>query len=108
MRTAILGCGAMGTILGAYLARAGCPVDLIDSYQEHVDALNQHGAHIIGTQEFTVPVRAITPEQMMGQYDLVFLFTKQTANHTVLPRLNRTCGRTAPSALCKMAYRSPM
>ncbi len=89
MRTAILGCGAMGTILGAYLARAGCPVDLIDSYQEHVDALNQHGAHIIGTQEFTVPVRAITPEQMEGQYDLVFLFTKQTANHTVLPRLNR-------------------
>ena len=30
MRTAMLGCGAMGTILGAYLARAGCPVDLID------------------------------------------------------------------------------
>lgn len=87
MRVAILGCGAMGTVLGAFLARNGCSADLIDSYQEHVDALYRSGAHIIGTQEFTVPVNAITPDQMEGRYDLVFLFTKQTANDTVLPAL---------------------
>ncbi len=87
MRTAILGCGAMGTVLGAFLARNGCPVDMIDSYQEHVDALNRQGAHVTGTEEFTVPVRAAVPEEMEGVYDLVFLFTKQIANSVVLPAL---------------------
>ena len=87
LRTAILGCGAMGTVLGAFLARNGCPVDMIDSYREHVDALNREGAHIVGTVDFTVPVNAVTPEEMEGIYDVVFLFTKQTANDVVLSNL---------------------
>lgn len=87
MRTAILGCGAMGTILGAYLNKNGCPVDMVDSYEAHVQALNDHGAHIVNHVDFTVPVNALLPEQMEGIYDLVFLFTKQTANKIVLPNL---------------------
>lgn len=87
MRVAILGCGAMGTVLGAYMTKNGCNVELIDSYEAHVQALNEQGAHIVGTVDFTVPVKAITPEQMEGIYDVVFLFTKQTANDVVLPGL---------------------
>ena len=52
-----------------------------------MDALNEKGAHIVGTVDFTVPVKAVTPEQMEGIYDIVFLFTKQTANDVVLPNL---------------------
>ncbi len=87
MRIAILGCGAMGTVLGAFLNKNGCPVELVDSYQEHVDALNENGAHVMGHADFTVPVKAITPDEMKGIYDVVFLFTKQTANEAVLPQL---------------------
>lgn len=87
MRIAILGCGAMGTVMGAFLTHNGCPVDMVDNYQAHVDALNEKGAHIVGMVDMTVPVRAMTPEQMEGIYDLVFLFTKQTANDQVLPAL---------------------
>lgn len=87
MRIAILGCGAMGTVMGAFLTRNGCPVDMVDNYQAHVDALNEKGAHIVGMVDMTVPVKAMTPEQMEGIYDLVFLFTKQTANDQVLPAL---------------------
>ena len=87
MKVAILGCGAMGTVLGAYMTKNGCDVEMIDSYQAHVDALNEKGAHIVGTVDFTVPVKAVTPEQMEGIYDIVFLFTKQTANDVVLPNL---------------------
>lgn len=61
MRVAILGCGAMGTVLGAYMTKNGCNVELIDSYEAHVQALNEKGAHIVGTVDFTVPVKAITP-----------------------------------------------
>lgn len=87
MRVAVLGCGAMGTILGAFLAKNGCNVEMIDSYEAHVKAMNESGIHVIGTQEFTVPVKAVTPEQMQGIYDIVFLLTKQTANGVVLPNL---------------------
>jgi len=77
----------MGTVLGAYLTANGCPVDMVDNYQAHVDALNEKGAHIVGMVDKTIPVRSMTPEQMEGIYDLVFLFTKQTANDQVLPAL---------------------
>jgi 2-dehydropantoate 2-reductase len=77
----------MGTVLGAYLSKSSYAVDLIDSYEAHVDALNEKGAQITGTVQMTTPVRAITPERMEGMYDLVFLLTKSTVNGEVLPKL---------------------
>ncbi|WP_312433344.1 ketopantoate reductase family protein [Lacrimispora sp.] len=87
MRIAIVGCGAMGTVLGAYLSKNGQTVEMVDNYQAHVDAMNQRGAHIVGTVDMTVPVRAVTTSQMQGIYDVIFLLTKQTANQEVLPVL---------------------
>lgn len=87
MKIAILGCGAMGTVVGAYLTKNGCTVDLIDSYAGHIQAMNKYGARVIGTVNMTVPVKAITPDQMSGIYDIVFLLTKQTVNNIVLPNL---------------------
>jgi 2-dehydropantoate 2-reductase len=87
MKVAILGCGAMGTVMGAYMTKNGFEVEMIDSYAGHVKAMNEKGAHIVGTVDFTAPVKAIAPEQMAGVYDVVFLFTKQTVNHVVLPNL---------------------
>ena len=77
----------MGTAMGAHLAKNGLLVDMVDAYEAHVRALNETGAHVLGREEFTVPVRAILPEQMEGVYDLVFLMTKQTVNKEVLGRL---------------------
>jgi 2-dehydropantoate 2-reductase len=90
----------MGTVLGAFLSRKGVDVDLIDSYAEHVDALHARGARIIGTVDMTVPVRALLPDDMRGNYDLVFLLTKQTANATALPHLDRFL--TARSTVCTL------
>ena len=87
MRAAIIGAGSLGTVIGALMNRAGKPVELIDVNREHVDALNSHGATVTGSMEFNVPVKAATPEQMSGQYDLVFLLNKQTTNPQVLEHL---------------------
>ena len=87
MKIGILGCGAMGTVMGAYMTKNGLDVELIDSYKEHVDVLNKNGAHINGSVDMIVPVKAVTPEEMKGIYDLIFLFTKQTVNDTVLKNL---------------------
>lgn len=89
MKIAIYGCGSMGTVLGAFLNKNGLEVTLIDSYEEHVKALNEKGARIVGWADLTVPVKAITPEQMEGKYDIVFILTKQTANSVALPHLKQ-------------------
>ncbi|MCL1996439.1 MAG: ketopantoate reductase family protein [Defluviitaleaceae bacterium] len=87
MRIAIIGCGAMGTILGAYLAKNGKTVEMIDNNAYHVNKMREDGAKVIGYDNFQVPVNAILPSEMRGIYDIVFLFTKQTSNHIVLPHL---------------------
>lgn len=87
MRTAILGAGALGIIIGARMTANGQQVDLIDAYKENVDALNTDGATATGYISMHQKVTALTPDQMTGTYDLVLLLTKQTANPTALPRL---------------------
>ncbi|MFO1143079.1 MAG: ketopantoate reductase family protein [Amaricoccus sp.] len=87
MRAAIIGAGSLGTIIGALMTRGGKPVDLIDTNREHVDALNRDGARVTGQMDLLVPVTALTPDEMTGKYDLVFLLSKQTANQAVLSNL---------------------
>ncbi|MGN8896150.1 ketopantoate reductase family protein [Flavonifractor sp. HCP28S3_F3] len=87
MRTAVVGVGSLGTIIGALITKNGGQIDMIDSYKPTVDALREKGATVTGAMEFNVPVSALTPDEMEGVYDLFILTTKQTALHTVLPQL---------------------
>ncbi len=100
MRAAIVGIGSLGTIIGALIAKGGKRIDLFDSYKDNVDALNASGATVTGTIDLNVPVTAYTPDQMSGQYDLVFLLTKQTNNGAVLPQLLPHLGRD--SVICTL------
>lgn len=86
-RILVMGAGSMGTMLGACLTAAGYRVELADVNHERVMALNARGASVVGTVNWEVPVRAITPEQMDGAYDLVFLLVKQTHNTAAFAQL---------------------
>lgn len=83
MRIAIYGAGALGTVLGVYLEKAGLDVVLVNRNKEHVRALNEYGAKVIGEIELSQKVKAITPDMMEGYYDVIFLMTKQVENETV-------------------------
>ena len=87
MKPAINGAGSLGTVLGAYIAKAGYQIDLINRNAAHVAALKESGAHIVGKVEMTVPVRALLPEEMTETYDLIFLMTKQLDNEAVVRSL---------------------
>ena len=87
MRVAIYGAGAMGTVLGAYIAASGKQIDLITRNKDHVEAIRKHGAHILGHADFTVRVNAYTPDEMSGVYDIIFLMTKQRENTKILASL---------------------
>lgn len=87
MRSAIYGAGSLGTILGAYIAKAGEAIDLVNRNKAHVEALRTNGAHVTGTVEFTQKVNAIFPDEMSGLYDIIFLMTKQQQNRQVVSML---------------------
>ena len=77
----IWGAGAVGGTLGAYLARAGEDVLLVDIAEDHVAAMNRDGLAIEGpVEQFTQPVRAATPAQVNGRFRRVILAVK--AHHT--------------------------
>lgn len=89
MRTAIYGAGAMGTVLGAYISKKGEKIDLITRNESHVAALKREGAHISGSVDFTAPVTALTPAEMSGRYDIIFLMTKQRKNAEICEFLSK-------------------
>ena len=84
MKVAIYGAGAMGTVLGAYIAKAGVDIDLINRNEKHVAALKEKGAHIIGTVDFTQKVNALLPSEMSEKYDIILLMTKQRYNGEIV------------------------
>lgn len=79
-RIAILGAGAVGTYIGAYLSKHGYAPTLIDMWGAHVDRLNGHGARIIDFRgDQTIPVRAVhlaDARQLREPFDFVFLAVK--------------------------------
>ena len=83
-RYAIYGAGSLGTVLGAYITKNGGKIDLINRNIAHVEALRKNGAKINGTVELTVPVTALTPDEMSGKYDIILLMTKQLLNREVV------------------------
>lgn len=86
----IMGAGAIGGTVGAYLVRAGHDVQFCDVVAEHVAAINARGLKIrTWDEEFTVAAPAITPHQLHGPLDLVLLAVK--AQHTA-----EAVGRLAP------------
>lgn len=87
MRIAIYGAGSLGTILGAYISKAGVAIELINRNKAHVEALQTRGAQVVGTVQFVQPVVAYTPAEMNGQYDILFLMTKQQNNPEVVGML---------------------
>lgn len=87
MRAAIYGAGSLGTILGAYITRNGGKIELINRNKAHVEALRKYGAKVTGTVEFSHPVTAYTPDEMSGEYDILFLMTKQQQNAEVVAYL---------------------
>jgi 2-dehydropantoate 2-reductase len=108
-RCLVWGAGAIGGTLGAYLARAGHDVTLVDIVPEHVAAINRAGLTISGPiAAFTTPLPAFTPDTVHGAWDTIILATK--AQHTaaaaraLLPHLTPAgCVVSAQNGLNELA-----
>jgi len=95
MELLIWGAGAIGGTIGAYLARGGHDVTLVDTAADHVAAINRDGLRISGPiAEFIAQAPAFTPDQVRGEWETVILATKahhtEAAVRSLLPHLSRT------------------
>jgi 2-dehydropantoate 2-reductase len=75
MKIVILGAGALGTVLGAHLARAGEDVTLLARGQRAA-YLQEHGATITGLVDFTTPVRVVTDPSQIRDADVLIVTVK--------------------------------
>ena len=79
-RLAIVGTGAIGSVIGGYLSRAGRDITLIDTWAAHVDTMNADGLHVSAENgEFTTPVNAmhLGDANSVGEpFDAIFLAVK--------------------------------
>jgi 2-dehydropantoate 2-reductase len=79
MRIAVLGSGAMGSVMGGLLAEAGNDVSLIDVDRTHMDAVAGHGLTMVTADgdERVVPVAATSDAtSLAGPVELVLVMTK--------------------------------
>ena len=84
----IWGAGAIGGVLGAYWARAGLPVLMVDIVAQHVQACRSGGLNISGpVEQFRQIVPALTPDQVKGEFEIIVLAVKAQATEAALAML---------------------
>jgi len=96
VRVAVIGCGAIGSLYAAHLARVpGVEVWAVDPWAGHVEAMRSRGLRVTGLADFTVQVKAGTDGGGLPACDFGVVATK--APHT------RAAVRSARAALARAA-----
>jgi 2-dehydropantoate 2-reductase len=79
-RIGIIGAGAIGSIVGGLLTRAGRDVTLIDQWPEHVEAMRARGLRLSGTcGDHVIPVTAFHLHEVQAveePFDAIFVAVK--------------------------------
>jgi 2-dehydropantoate 2-reductase len=81
MRILIVGCGAVGSLFAAHLAKAGeAEIWAYDVWKEHTDAIRANGLKLSGAAEFTAKLHATSDPRQLPRCDYGIVATK--AIHT--------------------------
>ncbi|MDR1271500.1 MAG: 2-dehydropantoate 2-reductase [Clostridiales Family XIII bacterium] len=82
MKVALLGAGAMGSLIGAHFFKGGADVTLVDPFAEHINAISENGLKMaIGPEKSsavyeTVPLKAVLTPEEAGPQDVVVVLVK--------------------------------
>ena len=76
-RVCIIGCGAIGSLYAAHLARVA-EVWAFVRREEHARALNREGLRVSGAHNFHVSLKATTRPDELPDCDLGIIATKAT------------------------------
>jgi 2-dehydropantoate 2-reductase len=90
----IVGAGAIGGTIGAYLDDAGYDVTLVDAAPEHVEAIRERGLRITGVRgEQTFHPSVILADELEGPLGVTFLCVK---GHFTGPAMDQIAPLLAP------------
>jgi 2-dehydropantoate 2-reductase len=85
MRVAVIGCGAIGSLYAAHLARVpAVQVWAVDVWAEHVAAINTHGLRVSGLADFVASVRAVVDPAELPACDFGIVATKALQTRTAV------------------------
>ena len=82
MKITVVGAGAMGASYGGHLARSGHEVALLDTWQDHVEAINRDGLRVdgvLGDHRIKVPASAAPDAARNADVAIVFVDANNTA-----------------------------
>ena len=90
MRICIVGCGAVGSLFAAHLAKAGeAEVWAYDVWREHVDAINKAGLRLSGAADFTARLRATCNSADIPRCDYGIVATKAIHTRNAIAQVAR-------------------
>jgi len=101
MRICIVGCGAVGSLFAAHLAKAGeVEVWAYDVWKEHTDAIRKNGLKLSGAEEFTARLNATSDARELPACDYGIVATK--AIHTRAAIAQTAHAFSPHSAVCSV------
>ena len=101
VRICIVGCGAIGSIFAAHLARLEeVEVHAYDLNKEHVRAIRERGLRISGAADFTVELNATSDASQIPACDLGIVATKSTHTRPAIEQTKHIFG--SGSAVCSV------
>lgn len=99
MLTYIAGSGAMGCRMGYNLFKAGNEVIFLDSWDEHIKAVQENGLKITGDVEDQAMVTMMRPEEATKEADLIIVLVKAMYLPSMLDKLKGIIGENT-KVLC--------
>jgi 2-dehydropantoate 2-reductase len=101
IRICIVGCGAVGSLFAAHLARAGeAEIWAYDVWKDHTDAIRKNGLRLSGAADFTANLNATSDPKELPSCDYGIVATK--AIHTSLAIAQAAHAFGEDSAVCSV------
>jgi len=96
VKVCIVGCGALGSVFGAHLARLDdVEVYAYDVSREHVRAIRERGLQISGARDFTVKLHATSDAKEIPACDFGIFATKSLHTRTAVEETSHIFGDEA-------------
>lgn len=101
VKICIVGCGAIGSIFGAHLARlSDVEVHAYDVWKEHTRAINERGLRISGAADFIARLHATSVPKEIPPCDFGIVATKSTHTRPAIQQTAHLFGGS--SAVCSV------
>jgi 2-dehydropantoate 2-reductase len=101
VKVCIVGCGAIGSLFAAHLARLkDVEVHAYDVYKDHTRAINEHGLRISGAGDFNAKLHATSDASQIPICDFGIVATKCTHTRPAIEQTKHIFGPT--SAVCSV------